>query len=337
MLFGLTLKKKAASPEKTPTRKRGRSKESQGESWQRVLDKVEKFVVERPDDHIASLLARFRELDIGRKDPKLFYKKTNLVRPLGERIAASGGYDLDDTLYYPDVCEGRYTTSTVSVIRYLMGCIRSDTRAVVEFGSGWSSNLFQLYVALGTTRSRRIHYHGAEYTDEGQECGRKIAKHDGKINYTAHPFDYRKPDASFLKDCKGHVLVFTKHSVEQVDLIDPDLYEQLWQLQADVTLVHFEPVGWQRSSALMARRAADDDKFFDKIGERLGGDVKSVDRQMANAAWWSWRNAYNTNLLSIVEDYTAREKFKLVKREYDFSGTANVLNPSTLLHLERRA
>jgi hypothetical protein len=316
---------------------KGHTKESQGARWQNVLDKIEKYVVERPEDHIASLLARFRELDIGRKDPKHFYRTQDLVNPFAENLAGAVGRDLDDTLYYPDVRDGFYTTSTISVIRYLMGCVRSETRAIVEFGSGWSANLFQHYVGLGATRTRRIHYHGAEYTDQGQECGRKIAKHDGKINYFAHSFDYRKPDVSFLKNYTGHILAFTKHSVEQVDVIDPDFYEQLCQLKADVTLVHFEPVGWQRSPDLAARRAAEDVEFFKKIGATLTTDMKSVDRQMANAAWWSWLHAYNTNLLSIVEDYTSREKFKLVKTEYDFSGLSNVLNPSTLLHLERKA
>ena len=334
--FNLKRKEVEVSPATKPVQK-GHTKESQGASWQKVHDKIEKFVVERPDDHIASLLARFRELDIGRKDPKHFYRTRNLIRPFGEKLAADSGHDLDDTLYYPDVRNGGYTTSTVSVIRYLMGFVRTETRAIVEFGSGWSSNLFQFYVGLGTTRSRRIDYHGAEYTEQGQECGRKIAKHDGKINYTAHAFDYRKPDASFLRNYAGHILVFTKHSIEQVDVIAPDLYEQLCQLKADVTLVHFEPVGWQRSPSLMARRAADDVDFFNKIGATLTADTKSVDRQMANAAWWSWRLGYNTNLLSIVDDYTSRQKFRLLKREYDFSGLSNVLNPATLLHLERKA
>ncbi|MDQ6437586.1 hypothetical protein RB623_26335 [Mesorhizobium sp. LHD-90] len=313
---------------------KGRTKKSQEISWGKIRQLIERYVRERPQDHIATFLADLREIDISRKDPSAFYRTRDLVRPMGQKIMAAVGQDLEDPFYYPDVRAERYTTSTISPIRYLMGCIRKDTTAIVEFGSGWSTNLFQIYVGHGTTRSASIGYHGAEYTIEGQECAKRLAQHDGKINYFAHSFDYRKPNIAFLRKYTGHILVFTRHSIEQVQTINPSLYEDLCSLRAQVTIVHIEPVGWQRSQELMRRRADDDAAFFGGIGETIDGDIVSVERQLANAAWWSWRLSYNTNLLSIIEDYCGRKKGRLVKREYDFSGVGNIMNPSSLFHVE---
>ena len=257
-----------------------------------------------------------------------------MVRPMGEKILAVVGQDLEDSFYYPDVRAERYSTSTLSPIRYLMSCIRKDTKAIVELGSGWSCNLFQIYVGHGATRSKDIDYHGGEYTTEGQESAKLLAKHDGKIRYFAHSFDYRKPAIDFLGQYSGHILVFTKHSIEQVEFIDESLYADLCGLDAQVTLVHVEPVGWQRSAELMARRAANDVAYFTRIGETIQSDIDFPERQMANAAWWSWRLAYNANLKSIIDEYCENGKARMVRREYDFSAVGNVLNPATLFHLE---
>jgi hypothetical protein len=318
----------------SPTVGKGRSKKSQELSWQKIRLAIERYSKTRPHDHISSFLADLREVDITRKDPSAFYRQRDLARPMGRKILAAVGRDLDDQFYYPDVRAERYSTSTLSPIRYLMTCIRKDTKAIVELGSGWSCNLFQIYVGHGATRSKGIHYHGAEYTMEGQESAKLLAKHDRKIEYFAHSFDYRNPNIDFLREYSGHILVFTRHSIEQVDTINPRLYADLCALEAQVTLVHIEPVGWQRSAELLARRAANDFAYFNKIGETIDADVVSPERQMANAAWWSWRLAYNVNLKSIIDEYCETGKARLVRREYDFSAVGNVMNPATLFHLE---
>jgi len=61
---------------------------------------------------------------------------------------------------------------------------------------------------------------------------------------------------TFLGDASGHSLVFTRHSVERVDAIDPALYDMLHALQAEVTRVHLEPIGGQREAELVAMRRA---------------------------------------------------------------------------------
>ena len=312
----------------------GRTKESQGSSWRKIADKIAWLRENRPDDQIASYLAELRELDIGRPDPNSFYRTRELVQPLGAAILGRIGRSYEDVFHYPEVRGGRYATSTISPIRYLMSCVRPETSAIVELGSGWSVNLFQLYVGLGRTRSHGVTYHGAEYTDEGQEAARRLAAHDGVIRYEAHSFDYRKPDLSFLSQARGHVVVFTRHSIEQVDLIDRGLYDLLAALDANVTLVHIEPVGWQRDRLLIQRRKNKDDDFFQELGRLVVCDVESPRRQMENAAWWSWRLNYNINLTSMINHAEKGGQARVVRREYDFCGVGNVLNPSSLFHLE---
>lgn len=311
-----------------------RSKKSQGAAWGKVGDKIDRISKARPDDHISTILAEMRELDIGRTDPNHFYRKREIVQPLGNAVLSRARKSYDDAFTYPNVTNGYYTTSPVSTIRYLMGCVRADTTAIVELGSGWSVNLFQIYVGLGQTRSRSIAYHGAEYTDEGQAAAVRLAAHDGKIDYNAHSFDYRNPDISFLKDVEGHILVFTRHSIEQVDMIDPALYDMLAALKAEVTLVHIEPTGWQRDKTLIYRRKAKDNRFFEDIGSMLVSEITSKRRQLENAAWWSWRLDYNVNLTSIIGQASKKGQVRIVRREYDFAATGNILNPSSLYHME---
>ncbi len=323
-----------AAVELVVSKARARSKQSQGNAWGKIGDKIDQLSKARPDDHISTILAEMRELDIRRPDPNSFYRKRELVQPLGKAVLSRANKDYNDFFVYPDVTNGQYTTTAISPIRYLMGCVRDDTKAIVELGSGWSVNLFQIYVGLGETRSRSIAYHGAEYTDEGQAAARRLAAHDGKINYNAHSFDYRNPDISFLKDIKGHILVFTRHSVEQVDMINPALYDMLASLEAEVTLVHIEPTGWQRDKILIYRRKSKDDRFFEDIGRLMLSEINSRRRQMENAAWWSWRLEYNINLSSIIGQANKKGQIRIVRREYDFAAAANILNPSSLYHLE---
>ncbi|MFI0844609.1 hypothetical protein [Mesorhizobium sp. IMUNJ 23232] len=307
--------------------------------------KFELYARKFPQDHISAHLTRLRELDISRKDPCHFYRKRDFVQAFGVNILNVVPHSLEGGFYYPNVIAGEYTATAISPIRYLMNQIRPDTAAIVEFGSGWSANLFQLYVGLGATVSRKIDYHGAEYTDEGQQTATEMAAYDKNINYYAHSFDYRKPDVSFLNGYGGHILAFTRHSIEQVDEISPLLYDQLGALKAAVTLVHLEPVGWQTFSSLVARRTADDVEFFEAIGARVAAGVvepqaKTPDPkykrmvQAENAAWWSWRMNYNTNLFSIISGNRRANKIKMIAQEVDFAAIGNVLNPTTLFHLE---
>jgi len=312
----------------------GRTKASQEKGWQKVRHKIEHLVATRPRDHLASLLAQLRELEIGRANPADFYAKRDVIRPLAQNLFARDDRPFNDGFYHPDLRAGRFVVSSISPIRYLMKCVRPDTQAIVELGSGWSANLFQLYVGLGFERTRKIRFHGAEYTKEGQACAEILARHDGEIIFRSHNCDYRTPNVGYLRPYRKHVLVYTRHSIEQVDYISPELYDMLRALDARVTLVHIEPVGWQRRADLMERRRANDAAFFHAIGRSIMTDPAAVERPVENASWWSWRMNYNVNLLGIVDDNVRRGQARQIKREYEFAVPANILNPSTLVHLE---
>lgn len=297
-----------------------------------MLDTAKKLVKNRPDDHLSSLLANLRELRIDRRDPGRFYQTRDLARPIGEKIMERAGLELSSTFYNPQVAANQYTVNATSPIRYLGDLIRPDTTAVMELGSGWSSNIFQLYLLYGATRSRKKIYYGGEYTRSGMITAKYLANREPSMKYRAFYFDYRDPNVTFLSKQKGHILLFTSHSIEQVDEINPDLFEQLRQIPNPVTVVHFEPVGWQRHAELLERRNAKDDAFFEAIGNRaVAGDLGSVDE---NAAWWSWRLEYNTNLIPILNDLENRNVIRMEQKAFNFAGTANVLNPSSLLHYE---
>lgn len=321
-----------AGAEKTLTKATARSKASQEKGWKSVLNVAKRFAKDRPNDHLSSLLVELRELNISRKDPGRYYAAKDIVRKIGDGILGKEGKSVGDGFYYPDVRNGRYAMGHISPIRYLAQQIRPNTTGIMELGSGWSSNLFQLYIAHGATKSKKIIYYGGEYTKEGQICGRFISGIEPHMNYRSFSFDYRDPDVTFLKRQKGHILLFTSHSIEQVDAINPVLFSQLKEIANEITVVHFEPVGWQRVPDLLNKRENHDDAFFEAIGEKaVEGDIESV---ADNAAWWSWRLNYNTNLLRIVNGLEKEGSIRMRRVEYDFNGLANVLNPSSLIHYD---
>lgn len=309
-----------------------KSKTSQESGWSAVYKKAVKLVEDRPNDHLVSILAELREIEIGRSDPGSFYRDKEVVRPLATKLMARAGQTANDGFLYPEVSVEGYSIAAVSKVRYLSKLMRPSTTAVVELGSGWSSNLFQLYLARGATRSRLTRYYGGEYTTAGIVCGKFLAQRDPLLKYTGFRFDYRTPNIQFLSKQRGHILVYTCHSVEQVEDINPYLFEQLLALPNPVTLVHFEPVGWQRSVEIMDRRKKGDTDYFNAIGDRVAqGDISSVTE---NAAWWSWRSKYNRNLISILDSLEQRGEIQPVRKVFDYQGSANVLNPVTLLHFD---
>ncbi len=323
------------SAEAGSTIPKGRTRASQGRGWLNIYRAAQNIISTRPDDHLSSVVAELRELDISRKDPNRFYRTRELVNPIGKAILAKADHKLDNTFYHPTVTNSRYSVAGVSNARYMLEhCMRPDTTAVMELGSGWSCNLFQMFIGWGATRSQKTIYYGGEYTAEGQRTGKYIARIDDKLQYRGFNFDYREPDLRFLKNQRGHILLFTTHSVEQVDIIDPVMFEHLAELEHDVTVVHFEPVGWQRDETLYNARINGDDAFFENLGENINKRLTSKRKVIENSAWWSWRLNYNVNLLQIIADLESRNLITVQNREYDYAGAANIFNPSSLIHYE---
>lgn len=316
------------------TKGRGRTKASQDKSWASVAQKMRAVIEQYPDDNIASHMVRLRELEFSRPNPNAFYIKRDLVTGFGANILNTVGETLDGKLYYPDVHAGAYRAAPKSAMTYLLQHLAADTTDIVEFGSGWGSNLFQLYVGVGATRAKKMRFHGAEYTDSGQEAANTLSGVESALDLRSYGFDYRAPDLGQIDFLGDSVFVLTRHSVEQVDVIDPDLYTQLAKLGKKVTVVHLEPVGWQRDPELVKRRAANDRDFFERIGQNFSNEIHGVQQQRANAAWWSWRMDYNTNLTSIIDRNIQAGRARMVLEALDITAVGNALNPTSLFHLE---
>src|SRR5579863_3225326 len=92
--------------------------------------------------------------------------------------------------------------------------------AVIELGCGYGRNLFDIYYAGGPKQAR---YYGGDLTASGVTLGREIAALDPAIDATFFRFDYLAPSLAALPRV-DRALVFTCHSIEQVQRIDPELF-----------------------------------------------------------------------------------------------------------------
>lgn len=119
---------------------------------------------------------------------------------------------------------------------------RIDADAIVEAGSGWGHNLFLTWLRGGPD----VAYHAFEYTEAGRETTLRLgqAAAVGPC-IEAHPFDYYTPDFSVIAGRVRRPLVFTSHSIEQIGTLPQGFIDELLRLAPQVTVLHFEPVGWQ--------------------------------------------------------------------------------------------
>jgi hypothetical protein len=112
--------------------------------------------------------------------------------------------------------------------------------AIVELGCGYGQNLFKIYYHGGL----KIPYFGGELSASGVSLAGQIASLEPKHSFTFFPFDHFKPDLKPLP-AFGKILVFTMHSIEQVNRIGVSLFQTIAQAAKSVTCLHFEPFGFQ--------------------------------------------------------------------------------------------
>ncbi len=120
--------------------------------------------------------------------------------------------------------------------------VRKDTVAVIELGSGNSESTFWVW---GEGRMRKQRFYACEFSEAGRRTARMIASLDPRLKLEPRFFDYRAPDFSGISFDKGHVIVFSTHSIEQVSEVPAALIEKLCAVAPSVTGLHFEPIGWQ--------------------------------------------------------------------------------------------
>lgn len=132
--------------------------------------------------------------------------------------------------------------------------------AAVELGCGYGQNLFRLYYA-GLPAATR--YFGGELAESGIALGRALAGLNPNIPIEFFSFDHLVPDLSKLPRF-SRLLVFTCHSLEQVELVSPAFFAAVARAADSVTCVHLEPFGFQvRPVGPMAQRHR---KSFEDLG-----------------------------------------------------------------------
>lgn len=115
-----------------------------------------------------------------------------------------------------------------------------DADAVIELGAGWGANLFGSYLAGGPPDAR---YVAAEYTDAGRDAARLLAERAPEVAFEAVAFDFHRPALELPTFRRA--TVFTAHAIEQIPELPRSLLSFVATLATEVTVLHFEPIGWQ--------------------------------------------------------------------------------------------
>ena len=195
------------------------------------------------------------------------------------------------------------------VAHEVLRAVRSDADVVAELGSGWSANVFNLWLR-GSPRGAA--YFGAELTEGGRQAAEAMAGFRPAMRFAAPKFDWAAPDFSFIPPGARHVTVYSCHSVEQIPQLDAGVLRLLLRHTAaaeSVRGVFIEPVGWQFP------------EFAPDAGlNRAGGD-------------YARSHDYNTNLRAMLEVLGTEKSIRIVDLAVDKFGTE--INPSTVIHWER--
>ena len=168
-----------------------------------------------------------------------------------------------------------------------LSACRPDTSLVVEIGAGWGHGLLRLWLAGGP---RDAEYWALEPTSSGRSCVETLAALEPALRLSSAPFDYLEPDFGVLPRNNRHVLVTTWHSIEQIKLLPREAITQLFDLGDAVTVVHFEPVGWQ---------------------------MRPDDTEIASRRQHSTQHDYNENLWPILTELHDAGEIRIVRAEPD--------------------
>jgi len=155
--------------------------------------------------------------------------------PTGLPVATKNSF-LGNQLMVP-----AYADISSIAANWIVDLVDADCAAIVELGCGYGRNLFNIHNLGGP---RDIPYYGAEYTDSGKSLTALLTSLENTIDVRVEHFDHSAPDLNFLGQ-EAEILIFTCHSIEQVELIPSTYFADLAQLDKKVTCIHFEPFGFQ--------------------------------------------------------------------------------------------
>lgn len=183
------------------------------------------------------------------------------------------GYLLDRQLVRVDGLDPRVVTLITDSVkmREAISAFGPGVRRIVELGSGWGKNLFNLF-RFGAPFGAE--YWGFELTATGRQLMERVgAECAPTMRLRSAAFDYYNADFSALAE-PLETCVFTHHSIEQIPELPVTLVERVLGIPGFKMCVHMEPVGFQfpsekwlsapGSQRLMSKIDADNRRFAEK-------------------------------------------------------------------------
>ena len=254
--------------------------------------------------------------------------------------------------------DGRYTVVPFetpgdrSVIELVADHVALSPRfdRVVELGSGFGRNLVGVCTELRSRGLLRPSFVGLELTQSGRDVTQTLASLVPGIRLELRAFDYYDPTFDFL-DPSERVLFFTAHSIEQIPSIGASVFERMLEAAPRCECIHFEPVGWQTDPVAVRVRRGEEpprpllSRLFGKPAPAPSGgfpgitleprDLRTQRNLANNAARWSRRMDYNTDLWEVLQGLATRGRIEIEDRQIHRSGD-NPFNPTSLVRWSSR-
>ena len=255
--------------------------------WQGVSDKFEKTLALGEKDLSRVHLFMRRNFGPDFEDEHLRKKYEDHENKLLET-----GYLMDRQLIQVDGLDPRVVTLLTDAVkmRETIRLFGIGVRRIIELGSGWGKNLFNLF-KFGAPLDAE--YWGFELTKTGRQLMDKVgAECASTMRLRSARFDYYDADFSALGQA-AETCVFTHHSIEQIPEIPEALVERVMAIPGFRVCMHMEPVGFQfqsdkwladsKNKKLMDRIDADNRRFAEKRNQNsnLYPDLKKLEAQGA--------------------------------------------------------
>lgn len=205
------------------------------------------------------------------------------------------GYLMDRQLIRVDGIDPRVVTLITDAVkmREAISTFGPGVRRIVELGSGWGKNLFNLF-KFGAPLDAE--YWGFELTATGRQLMERVgAECAPTMGLRASGFDYYDADFSLLKE-QLETCVFTHHSIEQIPEIPENLIERIMNIPGFKVCVHMEPVGFQIKS---------DKWLVDSKNKKLMEQIDTDNKRFAG------KRNQNSNLYSTLMKFEREGRIKI--------------------------
>lgn len=161
-----------------------------------------------------------------------------------EKKISESGFICDRQLIRVIAMDPRIVTLMTDAVkmREAISAFGPDVGRIVELGSGWGKNLFNLFKFGAPLEAE---YWGLELTQAGRELMERVATETvSSMKVCSAPFDYYNADfSSFVTPT--NTCVFTHHSIEQIPEVSVQLIERILSIPGFRCCLHFEPCGFQ--------------------------------------------------------------------------------------------